>query len=96
MIELFCRGQALRRCLASFCKDTHSLLKDPVLHVLLTAMNTPVQIQLTGVGLQLFQAPPSIFKVCIGSPLTPRFDRAPTSRSRTSGWTRRSGSTCWT
>ena len=54
LIELFCQGPALQRCLASFCKDAQSA-RDPVLHVLLIALNAPVQIQLTGVGLQPFQ-----------------------------------------
>ena len=54
LISLFCQGPALQTCLASFCRDTQNA-KDPVLHVLLIALNASVQIQLTGVGLQLFQ-----------------------------------------
>lgn len=54
MTELFCTGKALQRCLASFCKDAQNA-QDPVLHVLLIAINSHVQIQLTPVGLQPFQ-----------------------------------------
>lgn len=53
MACLFCSGPALQRCLAAFCRDCPA--PDPILHVMLTAINTPLQIQLTGVGLQPFQ-----------------------------------------
>lgn len=53
MVQLFCSGDALKRCLVSFCRDSQSP-SDPVLHVLLLAMTSHVQIQLTVVGLQLF------------------------------------------
>lgn len=55
LVQLFCTGEALQRCLASFCKDSQGQ-QDPVLHVLLLAMTSHVQIQLTVVGLQLFHA----------------------------------------
>jgi len=54
LIELFCTGKALQGCLASFCKDAQNA-QDPMLHVLLVAINSHVQIQLTPVGLQPFQ-----------------------------------------
>lgn len=53
-VSLFCTGQALRRCLASFARDCQGA-PDPILHVVLVAINSPVQIQLTSVGLQPFQ-----------------------------------------
>jgi hypothetical protein len=55
MVSLFFTGQSLQRCLASFSRDCQGAA-DPLLHVILTAINSPVQIQLTGVGLQPFQA----------------------------------------
>lgn len=56
MVSLFCTGAALRRTLASFCKDVQGV-QDPLVHVILIALNNPVQLQLTAVGLQLFQVP---------------------------------------
>jgi hypothetical protein len=53
LVSLFFSGASLQRCLAAFCRDCPA--SDPILHVLLTAINTPVQIQLTVVGLQPFQ-----------------------------------------
>lgn len=54
MVSLFFTGQPLQRCLASFSRDCQGA-PDPLLAVILTAINSPVQIQLTGVGLQPFQ-----------------------------------------
>jgi hypothetical protein len=53
LVSLFCAGASLRACLSAFCRDCQA--QDPILHVTLTAINSPVQIQLTGVGLQPFQ-----------------------------------------
>jgi hypothetical protein len=53
LAALFCSKEALQRCLACFCRDCQS--QDPILHVLLTAISSPLQIQLTAVGLQPFQ-----------------------------------------
>ena len=63
MIALFCTGEALQNCLTSFCKDAQGA-QDPLLHVILIALNTPVQIQLTCVGLQLFQVPRPARRAC--------------------------------
>lgn len=54
LAALFFTGQSLQRCLAAFSRDCQGAA-DPLLHVILTAINAPVQIQLTGVGLQPFQ-----------------------------------------
>ena len=92
LISLFCQGPALQTCLASFCKDTRNSM-DPLLQVLLIALNAPVQIQLTRVGLQLFQvrrAEPARQT----RPPDPASRRARTSRSRTTGWTSRSVTSC--
>jgi hypothetical protein len=55
MVSLFLTGASLQRCLASFARDCLGAA-DPLLHVILTAINSPVQIQLTGVGLQPLQS----------------------------------------
>ena len=54
LIELFCAGEALQRCLSSFCADA-SANRDPILHVILSVLQAPIQLQLTRIGLQLFQ-----------------------------------------
>ena len=53
MAALFGTKPALQQCLACFCRDCQA--PDPILHVLLTAISSPLQIQLTAVGLQPFQ-----------------------------------------
>jgi hypothetical protein len=55
MASLFFTGLSLQRCLASFARDCQGAA-DPLLHVILTAINSPLQLQLTGVGLQPFQS----------------------------------------
>ena len=54
LIELFCAGEALQRCLSSFCADA-SANRDPILHVILSVLQAPIQLLLTRIGLQLFQ-----------------------------------------
>ena len=54
MRALFCEGTALQRCLSSFCADAVGS-KDPIVSVILEVLQAPLQLQLTRVGLQMFQ-----------------------------------------
>jgi hypothetical protein len=85
--QMFLTGVNLQRTLASFCSDACGAT-DPIVQTVLSVLASPVQLQLTRVGLQMFQ----VWRDWPDSPDSPDkpVDRARTSRSRFTGWSRRS------